>query len=163
MPNLLCMNPKHWLTPNKLPSTTPDAELRGNFFIGFSPNQITWKLLLWSSVSMFRITELRELEVLFSVRRGQREIYGKESWCYLYVVQWFKNIQNNSIWIREWIERNMKVSLYSFPISKWKKNEYEYESREHKWLPHQILLHDHFLPMTTMLESSQWHGWEKRP
>ena len=27
VPNLLCMNPKHWLTPNEFPSAPPDAEL----------------------------------------------------------------------------------------------------------------------------------------
>ena len=76
LPNLLCMHPKHWLAPNEFPIISPDAEL-GTFCIFSSfPDHLTWKLLLWSSVSMLRITELRELKVLFSVKTGQREIYG---------------------------------------------------------------------------------------
>ena len=82
------MNPQHWLAPDEFPSVPPDAEL-GNFlldfilinllnwvFIEFYKDEITWKLLLWSSVSMLRTTELRELKVLFSVRTGHREICG---------------------------------------------------------------------------------------
>ena len=46
------------------------------FVLDFIQINLTWKLLLWSSVSMLRMTELRELEVFSSVRIGQREICG---------------------------------------------------------------------------------------
>ena len=122
----------------------------GNLFIRFNPDHLTWKLLLWSSVSMFRITELRELVVLFSVRRGQRDIYmGKKHDVTFILCNDLKHIQNNSIGICEWIERNMKVSFYSFPILKCKRmNMNIIMSGWHK--------NDHPIKFSFAITSCQW-------